>query len=164
LISHRSPIGRCVVWMDPLSLQSELELSVSGVGKGRESHSEKMRYLCLGPLCVSSPLECLPTTDTPRVFEDLSCHIRQQIRKKAIADGSRRGHGLYYLSGDDLRIMENFFVSHATPDLATWQSTSQTCQLHFHHSYGKEITRYRYAYRPLCLTANLQTLYRCQAD
>ena len=52
-------------------------------------------------------------------FDGSLCHIRTRSGK-TMADGRRKGQGLYYLSGDDPKVVERAFISRSLPDLATW--------------------------------------------
>jgi len=52
-------------------------------------------------------------------FEGSICHICKSSGK-TIADGTRKGQGLYYLAGSDPKSDEWAFISHASPDLANW--------------------------------------------
>src|SRR6266481_2098 len=52
-------------------------------------------------------------------FGDQVCHLHNKSGR-TIADGARKGNGLYYISGGDPKIIEHRLIAHASPDLATW--------------------------------------------
>src|SRR5882724_8126975 len=77
-----------------------------------------MPYLSQMPHYDSFPLGSLPTMPST-TFEGSICHICNSSGN-IIANGTCKGQGLYYLAGDDPKTDEQAFISHASPDLATW--------------------------------------------
>ena len=61
----------------------------------------------------------LADDDLVTLFYGDTCHIRNKSGK-SIADGTRKGNGLYYFAGHSPKIIEHVLISHASPDLATW--------------------------------------------
>jgi len=61
----------------------------------------------------------LTDDDLMTIFESDACHIRTKSGK-TIADGTRKGNGLYYFAGRDPKVSKHAFISRASPDIATW--------------------------------------------
>jgi len=61
----------------------------------------------------------LADDDFTTFFKERMCHIRNRSGK-TVAEGTRKGQGLYYFACDDPRSVERAFISRASPDLATW--------------------------------------------
>ena len=87
-------------------------------GKGRKITLRDALFVPAAALCLIS-VGKLADDGLLTTFKGSACHITGGS-SKPLADGIRKGKGLYYLSGNDPKAVEHVFISHALPNLATW--------------------------------------------
>jgi len=87
------------------------------------------------------------------------------VQANTIADGTWKGKGLYYLAGNDPKTDEWAFISHASPDLATWNRHLGHINYTSIIQMAKKTLCNRYASWPIpCFPPICEHCIACQTD
>src|SRR5882672_10558620 len=128
--SHCSPVRSYFIDLTPIPHRAVHGMNGSSIpaigvgtirlkcGKGRKLTLKNVLFVPDAALQLIS-VGKLADDNFITIFEEKMYQIHNKSGK-TIADGTRKGQGLYYFADNDPKNMECAFISRASPDLATW--------------------------------------------